>query len=180
MKQNEKSYVDIEIDKLTNSIENVHSGEVFDTIIVRLFSTNINDIKKGEWVFNWRNELKIPERQVYKLTTSINPQIIQGLISVTDKGDHVFLDLIENAKFNKGKGKVYFGVAGNMVAFACKMAFELNYNGVISFVAKTQLIGHDEQTLGAKLFGGNRMYVDTVNAMTLVNKYFKDFKYGKF
>lgn len=95
---------------------------------------------------------------------------------MTDKGDHIFMDLIESAKFNKGRNKLYNGVAGNLVAFACKMAFELNYDGVVSFIAKTQLINHYEQTLGAKLFGGNRMFIDTREALILVTKYFKDFK----
>ncbi len=56
------------------------------------------------------------------------------------------------------------------------MAFELNYDGVVSFIAKTQLISHYEQTLGAKLFGGNRMFIDTHEAFMLTTKYFKDFK----
>ena len=56
------------------------------------------------------------------------------------------------------------------------MAFELNYDGVVSFIAKTQLINHYEQTLGAKLFGGNRMFLDTREAFILTSKYFKDFK----
>ncbi|MEO6869904.1 MAG: hypothetical protein ABI168_09685 [Ginsengibacter sp.] len=43
-------------------------------------------------------------------------------------------------------------------------------------IDKTQLIPHYEQTLGAKLFGGNRMFIDTQEAFILTTKYFKDFK----
>jgi hypothetical protein len=86
------------------------------------------------------------------------------------------MDLIENAKFNKGKSKLYKGVAGNLVAFACKTSFEKGYDGVVSFVAKTQLIHHYKQTLGAKLFSGNRMFIDTKEAQILTTKYFKDYK----
>ena len=32
----EKIYLDFEVDKLTNSIENAISGEVFDTLITKL------------------------------------------------------------------------------------------------------------------------------------------------
>ena len=84
--------------------------------------------------------------------------------------------IIESAKFNKGKNKLYRGVAGNLVAYGCKMAFEKKYDGVVSFIAKTQLIEHYEQTLGAKLFGGNRMFIDTKESLILTTKYFKDFK----
>ena len=98
---------------------------------------------------------------------------MQGLISITDKDDHVFMNLIENTKFNKGKNKLYTGVAGNLVAFACKVSFEKGYDGIVSFVAKTQLIKHYSQTLGAKLFGRNRMYIDTKEAQFLAKKHFK-------
>jgi hypothetical protein len=70
-------------------------------------------------------------------------------------------------------------VAGNLIAFACKLSFERDYAGVVSFIAKTQLIEHYQQTLGAKIFAGNRMFIDTSEALTLVTKYFKDLDYGK-
>ena len=172
----EKIYLDFEVDKLTNSIENAISGEVFDTSIAKLNTTDSKIIKKVDWTFNWQNELKDNTKQVYKLTTVSNPNIIHGLISLTDKGDHIYMDLIESAKFNKGTNKLYRGVAGNLVAYVCKMAFEKKYDGVVSFIAKTQLIEHYEQTLGAKLFGGNRMFIDTKESLILTTKYFKDFK----
>lgn len=176
MKKNEIIYLDFEVDKLTNSIENAISGEVFDTLIVQLKATDGKGIKKTEWAFNWHNGIKDKTKQVYKLTTISNPAIIHGLISLTDKGDHIYMDLIESAKFNKGKNKLYRGVAGNLVAFACKMSFEKKYDGVVSFIAKTQLVEHYEKTLGAKLFSGSRMFIDTREAFILTTKYFKDFK----
>lgn len=176
MKNNKIIYLDFEVDKLTNSIENAISGETFDTLIEKLKLSDGKSIKKTEWVFNWHNEIKDRSKQVYKLTTVSNPTIIHGLISLTDKGDHIYMDLIESAKFNKGKNKLYRGVAGNLVAFGCKMAFEKKYDGVVSFISKTQLVEHYEQTLGAKLFGGNRMFIDTKEAFILTTKYFKDFK----
>jgi hypothetical protein len=168
--------LDFVVDILSNSIQNAISGEVFDTIITKLDLGDSKQIKKTDWVFNWKGEYNDKSKQVFKLTTVNNPTIIQGLICLIDKGDHVFMELIESAKFNKGKNKLYHGVAGNLVAFACKMSFELNYEGVVSFIAKTQLVGHYEQTLGAKLFAGNRMFIDTREATVLVKKYFKDFE----
>lgn len=169
-------YLSFEVDKLTNSIENIISGEVFDTLIVKLKLTDVKSVKKEEWTFNWQNEIKDKTKQIYKLVTNSNPTIIHGLISLTDKGDHIFMDLIESAKFNRGKNKLYRGVAANLVAFGCKISFELNYQGVVSFIAKTQLITHYEQTLGAKLFGGNRMFIDTKEAYILTSRYFKNFR----
>jgi hypothetical protein len=177
--QQQETGLEFWIDKLTNSIENTISGEVFDTAVTLLEPKDSKKIKRKDWAFDWHSELKAKYRQVYKLTTVQNPDIIQGLISLTDKTDHIFMDLIESAPFNKGKKKLYRGVAGNLVAFACKLSFERDYNGVVSFMAKTQLVEHYKQTLGAKLFAGNRMFIDTPEALTLVTNYFKDFDYGK-
>ena len=174
MKKIEKIQLDFEIDELTNSIENVISGEVFDTIVIQI--TDPRKIKKSDWTFNWQIEIKDQNKYIYCLTTFNNQDIIQGLIRLTDKGDHIFMDLIENAKFNKGGNKLYRGVAGNLVAFACKKSFENDYGGVVSFIAKSRLIDHYSQTLGAKLFGGNRMFIDTKEAQILTTKYFIDFK----
>ena len=123
MKKQKGIGLDFEIDKLTNSIENVLTGEVFDTEIVRLTNTDSRQIKKADWQFNWHKELKDETKEVYKLTTVNNPTIIQGLLSIEDKTDHIFMHLIESSKFNKGKGKVYLGVPGNLVAYACKVSF---------------------------------------------------------
>ncbi|MFT3950329.1 MAG: hypothetical protein QM763_25405 [Agriterribacter sp.] len=173
-KKRRETGLDFEIDKLTNSIENAISGEVFDTLVSPV--TDIRQIKKAEWAFNWQAEIKDKVKAVFRLTTISNPDVIHGLIALTDKGDHIFMDLIENAKFNKGKNKLYKGVAGNLVAFACKTSFENGYEGVVSFVAKTQLIDHYALTLGAKLFSGNRMFIDTKEAFVLTTKYFKEFR----
>jgi hypothetical protein len=168
--------LDFEIDKLTNSIENSLSGEVFETEITQINPKEGRQIKKTEWVFNWTTELKNDSNKIYKLTTLNNSTIIHGLICLTDKQDHIFMPLIESAKFNKGSKKLYKGVAGNLVAFACKTSFEKGYEGVVSFIAKTQLIKHYEISLGAKLFGGgNRMFIDTKEAYALVKQYFKNF-----
>ncbi len=59
----------------------------------------------------------MPDRDVFKLAIAGNPSIIQGLISLTEKEDHVYMHLIESAPFNLGRNKVYFGVPGNLVAF---------------------------------------------------------------
>jgi hypothetical protein len=92
--------LDFVIDKLTNSIENTSTKEVFDTVTARLALKDIKQIKKVDWRFNWHKELKDKTKNVYKLTTLNNPSIIQGLISLEDKTDHIFMHLIESAKFN--------------------------------------------------------------------------------
>jgi hypothetical protein len=173
MKTTKNPPLDFEIDKLTNSIENVSTGEVFDTVVVLLESRDLGLIRKSEWQFDWGKELKDKTKDVYKLTTVNNPTIIQGLLSIEDKEDHVFMHLIESSKFNKGKDKVYFGVPGNLVAYACKVSFDKGYQGFLAFDAKTALIKHYQETLHATHFRGLRMFIETTAAFRLISQYFK-------
>ena len=128
--------------------------------------------KKNEWQFDWKLEFKQPNRDVYKLTIVNNQFVIQGLISLEIKSDHVYMHLVESAPFNKGKTKIYAGVPGNLVAFACKLSFQRGHEGNVSFFSKTQLIQHYIETLGAMHVGGRIMIIDTIAALKLINKYF--------
>ena len=83
------------------------------------------------------------------------------------------MHLIESAPFNKGKDKVYSGVPGNLVAFACKLSFQRGHEGNVSFISKTGLIDHYEKILGAFHFGGRVMIIDKQAALKLINNYFK-------
>lgn len=120
MKKDKKYHLDFILDKLTNSIENTISGDSFQTEVSTFTTKDLKQsTKKKGWQFNWKQELSNNNREVYKLTIVNNPDIIQGLISFTIKSDHIYMDLIESAPFNLGRNKIYEGVAGNLVAFAC-------------------------------------------------------------
>ena len=173
MKKQQNTGLDFIMDKLTNSIENTLTGEVFDTAIVRLTSNDAKQIKKTDWFFNWPKELKDKSKEIYKLTTVNNPTIIQGLVSIEDKQDHVFMHLIESVKFNKGKDKVYFGVPGNLIAYACKVSVDKGYDGFLAFDAKSALIKHYKETLHATHFRGLRMFIEPTAAVKLISQYFK-------
>ena len=165
--------INVEIDKLTNSVENRVSGEIFHTSVVKVSRKELLRLDKNEWNFDWAKEASNGACEVFKITTVDNENVIHGLISLIDKRDHIYMSLIESAKFNKGKNKLYLGVAGNLVAFACKMSFSKGYDGVVSFIAKTQLIKHYEISLGAQRFGtSNRMYIDSKESLALVKQYF--------
>ena len=173
MKAAKTNPLDFVIDKLTKSIENISTGEVFDTVIMRLTEKDLSLIHKTEWQFDWSSEIKDQTKEVYKLTTQNNPNIIQGLISIEDKQDHIFMHLIESSKFNKGKGKIYYGIPGNLVAYACKVSVNKGYKGFLAFDAKSALIKHYQETLHATHFRGLRMFIETNAAKRLISQYFK-------
>ena len=175
MKKVKKTRLDFIIDKLTNSIQNTVSGDSFQTEVSTFTTKDLKQTtKKNGWNFNWKKELANNSREVYKLTIVNNPDIIQGLISFTIKNDHIYMDLIEGVPFNLGRNKIYEGVAGNLVAFACKVAFQRGFDGFLSFTAKTKLIEHYEKTLGAYHFGNHLMILETKASIILLNKYFKN------
>ncbi len=174
MKTEQEIHLDFVVDKLTNSIQNTISGDSFQTEVARFTLKDSKNITvKNGWNFNWKTELKNDIKEVYKLTVVNNLDIVQGLLSITKEADHIFMNLLENAPFNIGKNKLYNGVAGNLVAFACKLSFQFSFDGFVTFTAKTKLIQHYEETLGAYHFGGHRMIIPTESSKLLVEKYFK-------
>jgi hypothetical protein len=173
VKRQELLGLDFEVDKLTNSIENIITGDSFATEISIISPIDLKKVtNKNGWQFDWKLEFIQPQKDVYKLTIANNQSIIQGLISLEVKTDHVYMHLVESAPFNKGKSKVYAGVPGNLVAFACKLAFQRGFDGIVSFFSKSLLVQHYIDTLGATHVGGRIMVIDTVAALKLIHKYF--------
>lgn len=167
-------YIDVEIDKLTNSIENRIDGNVYNTEVIPLSANDKRQIKKVDWRFNWHGELLNENRKVYKLVACNDMSIIHGLLSLEMKTDHIYLHLIESASFNFGKSKMYLGVPGNLVAFACKTSFACGFDGYVAFDAKTALIRHYQETLYATHFRGTKMFIETPAALRLVKQYFNN------
>jgi len=131
-----------------------------------------NVTKKNGWLFSWTTELKYTDRLIYKLTIRNNPNIIQGLASISDYNDHFNLHLVESAPFNLGKNKLHDGVPGNLFAFTCKTSWDKGYQGFVSFTSKTKLIEHYETTLGATHVGGHKMVIFPQEALNLSKKYY--------
>ena len=175
MKKEKITHLDFVIDKLTNSIENTISGDSFPTQVSRFTKADLKQTtKKNGWNFNWRDELNNNLREVYKLTIVNNPMIVQGLMSFTVREDHIYMNLIESAPFNLGQNKLYEGVPGNLVAFACQVSFQRGFEGFISFTSKTKLIEHYEKSLGAIHFGNHLMIINSAAAQKLIDQYFKN------
>lgn len=95
-------------------------------------------------------------------------------MSLSIQDEFIFVNLVENATFNRGKDKMYLGVGGNLFAFACLNSKELGYDGFVGFDAKTLLIEHYSKTLGAERALGQRMFISNTNADILINQYFKN------
>jgi len=105
--------LDFEIDKLTESIEDAQTGEVYKTIVLPVTQADLKEVgKQNGWLFDWKFEFSQLERHLFKLVTEKEPKIIHGLVSLEKRKRHIFMHLIESAPFNRGKSKKYLGVGG--------------------------------------------------------------------
>lgn len=161
------------------SIEDRVSGKQFIASVQPASEKDLKRLfKKDGWKFKWKQEYKMPCRQVIKLVINGDSEI-QGLLSleVKESGNFIEMHLIENAPHNYGRSKRFLNVAGNLVAFACKMSLDLGFDGYVTLIAKTKLIHHYENTLGARLASrNNRMIIYPAEAKKLVDLYFKNYR----
>ncbi|HLF45778.1 MAG TPA: hypothetical protein VI548_05105 [Chitinophagaceae bacterium] len=168
------------IDKITKSIEEVRTGRNVATEVLLLSHKDLKiTTKKNGWFFNWKLEYNQAGHRVFKLNIE-ESEIIQGLISIEPMDNYVEMHLVENAPHNYGSKKQFAGVAGNLVAFACKTSFDLGFDGCVAFTAKTKLVNHYIETLGARvIYGKERMGIFTEAAGNLVNSYYKNYLHGR-
>lgn len=162
--------IDIFIDKLTNSIQDRLTEETFETDVIEATFEELKNLKG--WHFGWAKESH--QYKIYKLIQRDMPSVIHGLISLEVQRGYVYVSLAESAPHNFGKNKQFLGVAGNLFAFACKIAYETGNGGFVSFVSKTALMKHYETTLGATSIGGQRMIIQPPASLNLINQYFKN------
>lgn len=166
----------LRVDKIEENLEEVSTGNKFNTEIYELRTNDLSKLTKDNgWLFDWNKEFHLSARKCYKLVIE-NSHEIQGIISIEVKPDYLYLPLIESAPHNRGKNKKYNGALASLTAFACKKSFEFGYQGDVAFMAKTSLIQHYKNTLGATHFGGQRMGIIGGNARKLVALYFKNFE----
>lgn len=126
-------------------ITNRISQEQFQTIFLEITRKDLPSLNKKLWAFDWKKEIKLTNRVVYKFTTQENPVIIQGFISWSDLGDHIFVNIVESTPSNRGKERLYQGVAGNLFAIACQKSFTIGYDGFVVFEYKNKT---DQSLLG--------------------------------
>ncbi len=173
MKRN-PNYIDIEIDELTDSIVCTKTGAHFETDVKQFTMKDLLLIKGIEvWKFDWELELSYEDREVYAVVKKQEQERIQGLISFTKASGHYYMHLIENAPFNLGKGKAYEGVAGNLVAYVCKLSKDAGFKGEVCFQSKTVLVDHYMKKLDAEVIVNDILGIFEEAATRLIDKYFK-------
>ncbi len=167
------SLIDIEIDGLTQSIVHAETKASLNTAIVWWHPLKPSQRRLTKWQFDWPGEAS-KGRMVAALTIR-DDRAVQGLISFAPESDHVLVHLVESAPHNIGRRKRFIGVPGNLFALACQESLRQGFEGSLSFDAKTELISHYSESLGAIQVGTRqRMIITPAAAQRLIARYFKD------
>ncbi len=165
--------IDIEIDGLTRSIVDIGTNESLSTTIVWWHELKPAQRRLRTWAFDWQGEADM-EHKVAALTIS-DDRKVQGLISFTAEPDYLLVHLVESAPHNIGRRKKYTGVPANLFAFASLQSIRFGFEGSLAFDAKTTLIAHYSETLGAIRVGSSRrMIIDPEAGKRLACQYFEE------
>ena len=122
---------------------------VIDLETNKRLSCVIETIKKEDWeylkkesrfLFDWE---KCKDTELYKIYVPESSEIL-GLISLVDFPIELRIEvnLLEVRKDQVGKKKTINGIAGCLLAYICRLAFQRGYDGFVSLYPKTKLINH--------------------------------------
>jgi hypothetical protein len=144
----------------------------FEAVVLELSDGDFEEVRKSaQFKFDWNTERTY---RVYKIvrTTSVNEQGILGLISLFDIPEEfrIHINLLEVSERNKGKNKEVDRIAGCLLAYAVRIAFEKGYSGFTSLVPKTELIPLYVQKYGFIQYG-RQLAIEGSSAINLIQKY---------
>lgn len=123
------------------------NGKKHNIDIVRLNLNEFGSLSKTRYFFDWKTE---KENEVYKLSIK-GSQDILGLVSliVDEKEKRIEINLLAVSKENRGKNKIYDRIAGNLIAWACRIGVKrFEKEACVSLISKTQLKNHYKVTYG--------------------------------
>ena len=133
--------------------------------------------KKNGWKFTWRSLFKTEGAEFFKLTLKDDLSNIQGILMFSIMYEEMlYMNNIEIAPHNVGSKGKFDNIAGCLIAFACLKSFELGkntYKGYLTFDSKTELIPLYGEKYGAISTMGQRMFIDPIQGLKLIDKYLK-------
>jgi hypothetical protein len=92
--------------------------------------------------FNWND---YQHKEVFKCILERTRNIL-GIMSITDHRDPatnaIEIDLLEVGESNIGRHKIIEGIAGCLIAFACRESFKRGHDGLVFLTPKSELIKH--------------------------------------
>ena len=137
--------------------------------IVHIADVDYKSITKKRYSFDWKTEKQF---DVYKIKIAGTDDII-GLMSLQyhDEEYRVQIMLIAVANENFGKNKRLEGIAGNLIAYACRVAVKkYNQLAAVSLIPKTVIRQHYITTYGF-VPAGSHLFLEGYKLKELLKKY---------
>lgn len=148
------------------------TGNSHQVKIVPVDTADYQTLTKKRYFFNWKEEKNF---EVYKLCTLTSNDIL-GLISLERIPNEwrVHIRLLTVSVENKGKHKTFQDIAGNLIAFAAKIAIlEYAELACVSLRPKTEIAKHyiDKYNMTAT---GLTLSIEVPEIIHLINRFDHD------
>jgi hypothetical protein len=153
-------------------ITELSTGQKKKVIISTVEEDDFKVLVKKRYSFNWKPFKD--KLMIFKLYMEEQPEIILGVVGVTDVPDEMRMEikLISNSKENIGRNKQYEGIAGCLIAFVGNEAVSrYRRYACVSLIPKTQLIAHYEAKYQMKYVGW-QLYLEGDELRELIKTYY--------
>jgi hypothetical protein len=136
--------------------------------IERITKSDYSKATKSAYFFDWKTE---KQNEVFKINIQGSDEIL-GLMSLTEQPDkRIHINLLAVSKENRGKEKIYEGIAGNLIAWACREAVKRSgEEACVSLVPKTNLIKHYKTEYGM-LQGGKSLFLSDDALLVILDRF---------
>lgn len=159
----------------------VEAEELVDAQIKEGGKINLPSIHEG-WRFNFNKHSRSKGVQTYVLVTEETPNIIEGCLIYKMMDEQPYMAYIEIAPHNKGENQRYDLVAGCLIAFACKLSFQLGkgeYQGWLAFDVQEEsqkdeiklMAVYSKKYKAERISGTTTMVIRPENGEKLIEKY---------
>lgn len=148
------------------------TGEEYSVEISPVESDDFKTLRKDRYFFDWKIERN---QEVYKLQI-IGSSDILGLISVEriPKEWRIHIRLLTVSKENKGNGKKYDKIAGNLITHVAKIAIlEFGEFACVSLKPKSQIAQHYIDKYNMNITGIT-LSIEVPEILDLINLYDND------
>jgi len=171
--------VDIWIDNVVPCLKDNESGELKETVVIRIESPSyLREFREDNgWKINWNQLPK--EAEVYALLLKDHKEV-QGLVALINRSSAkaAFIHWACTAPHNNihdfGSQR-YSGVGGHLFAIAAEKSIQWGYSGAIyGFALNKDLLNHYIETVGATYLGIQHPYhfmIDEIDSQKLLEVY---------
>lgn len=152
-------------------ITEVSTGKVKKVKVLVLDRKDIKKIPKSRYSFDWK---KVDAAATIFILCEEGGQDILGAMAILKFPEEVRneIKLLAVSRENVGKNKLYEGIAGCLIGFACRECLnEYDELAAVSLVPKTKLKPHYMRKYGMQ-DAGYQIFLSDISLMKIINKYY--------